>query len=217
MPKLPQSVLAAGAVVLVAAASASMAAALASNGRRPRLTIPAQSHDRVSPRLYRAFGVLRGHHARARSASTLGMSDIGGVDPSAAVTVEGAYVAVVIPGETEVCIENAPTGMTAAAAHAAGLLGGVCGTISAAEARGIAETTQSASGKPVVIGLVPNGNTSVEVTNVDGTTESVPVTDNVYEITTGSPTAVTMRDAAGQVIIRNVAILSHPSATAPAG
>jgi hypothetical protein len=143
---------------------------------------------------------------------------VGGVDPSAAIAVEGgAYPVVVEPGETEICVLNGPEGMTAASAHAAGELGGVCGTIADAETRGLADSTEAASGAPVVIGLVPNGNTSVSVTNTNGTTEDLPVTNNVYEITSGTPTSVTMKDATGATVTRHIAVPTHPPASAPAG
>lgn len=56
----------------------------------------------------------------------------------------------------------------------------------------------------MVFGLVPDGNSSVKVTNSDGTTESVPVLNNVYEITSGDPSTVTLKDASGTEVTRHL-------------
>jgi hypothetical protein len=96
--------------------------------------------------------------------------------------------------------------------------GGVCGTIAAVEARGLAEATESASGSAVVLGLVPNGNASVEVTDADGSRSTVPVANNVYEITGGTPVSVKMRNASGATVSRHLPVLTTPPpASAPAG
>ncbi len=145
------------------------------------------------------------------------LSAIPGLDPSAAVVVNDTYPVVIVPGETSTCVISGPTGMSAAAAAAAGRLGGVCGSISGAEERGLAVTTESASGAPVVVGLAPKGNASVTVTNADGTTESVPVTNNVYEITSGNPSTVNLKETSGKVTTRHLPALSRPPASAPAG
>ena len=92
----------------------------------------------------------------------------------------------------------------------------ICGTISSVEQRGIAETTESASGSPVVLGLVPNGNNSVEVTNANGTKETAPVTNNVYEITSGDPVSATLKNASGATTTRRLPVLSNPAPSAPA-
>lgn len=99
----------------------------------------------------------------------------GGLDTSAATVTGAAYPVVVIPGETSMCLLNGPAGISATAAAEAGLLGGVCGSRSAAEKDGFAETTESASGAPVVIGLPPVGNTTITVTSTNGTSKTVPV------------------------------------------
>lgn len=50
-----------------------------------------------------------------------------------------------------------------------------------------------------LIGLVPDGNSSVMVTRTDGSTESVPVSQNVYIVQGASGLAsVTFRDASGR-------------------
>ena len=95
--------------------------------------------------------------------------------------------------------------------------GGVCGPTSLAQEHGLAITTENAAGEPVIFGLAPAGNTSVGMTEVDGATESVPVTSEVYEVTGGSPNEVTLTAASGETVTRHVAILSLPAASAPAG
>jgi len=48
-----------------------------------------------------------------------------------------------------------------------------------------------------LIGLAPDGNTTVTVTEADGSTRQVPVADNIYEVVGGDPTSITLRDASG--------------------
>ena len=123
----------------------------------------------------------------------------------------------VVPGEGSTCLLNGPIGMSVAAAAAAGRLGGVCGPTRAAQEQGLIETTESASGAQVVIGLAPSGDTGVKVTDVGGGGRQVPVVSRVYEVTDGAPSAVTLTDSSGKQITRRVAGLSKPAASAPAG
>jgi alanine racemase len=48
-----------------------------------------------------------------------------------------------------------------------------------------------------LVGLAPDGNTTVSVTYADGTTRQVSVADNVYLIMGGDPTSITLHDASG--------------------
>jgi hypothetical protein len=48
-----------------------------------------------------------------------------------------------------------------------------------------------------LVGLAPDGNTAVTVTDTDGSNRQVPVTNNVYVVTGGHPSSVTLRDASG--------------------
>jgi hypothetical protein len=171
----------------------------------------------VSARLRQMFEVLDGTR-RARSASVgasyeplpaavaQGMSSQG-MDPNAAVFVGGTFPAWVVPGASEVCLVVGTTGPNSVPSAD-------CATIAASES-GLALVTRSA-GQPVVLGLVPNGNTSVQVTNTNGTKESIPVTNNVYEITKGKPSSVTLRGASGASTTEPTAISPAPPATAPA-
>jgi len=207
-------------VSIVAAISVAAAMASSKNHVLKPHAVPSRA---VSTRLDHIFSVLRGTDLRGRSASVganpqplpaaaiKGLSHIPGLDPSAAVFAGGTTDPVwVIPGSTELCLINGSTATP-------GDLGGVCGSISGAEEHGLAVTTESASGTPIVLGLVPNGNTSVKVTNTDGTTEHVPVTNNVYEIDSGNPSTVNLNEASGKATTRHLAILSRPPASAPAG
>ena len=210
------AVLASALVVIVAAIA--VAAAMASS-KDPTTKPVAVPRARVSVRLDHLFGVLhkkvRAHSASAATEPPLpaaieeGVSLQSTLDPSAAVFAGGAYPTWVIPGSTEICL-------MANATKSGGTPGGICGTISSVEQRGIAETTESASGSPVVLGLVPNGNNSVEVTNANGTKETAPVTNNVYEITSGDPVSATLKNASGATTTRRLPVLSNPAPSAPA-
>lgn len=158
------------------------------------------SRSAVSERLEQVFGALRGGAAGTQVASmshslpeqvAKNMRRIGLV-PSAAAYVAAAHPVWIVPGSVEICVLHL---------EKVGA-GSICGTISAAEQRGLAEGTENATGESLVIGLVPNGNASVSVTMRDGTTESVPVEDNIYEIVGGAPASVTLTNAAGARITR---------------
>lgn len=203
------SVIAVTAVVVVATA-------MAKSGARTHHASP----PAVSPRLYRIFSVLRsdkqaGHRASAAdsipplpAAVVEGMAHEPGLDTSAAVFAGGTYPAWVVPGTNEVCLIHGAIGPR-------GVPGGVCSSIGAVEQRGLAVTTESATGAAVVLGLVPNGNSSVNVTNANGSTESVPVANNVYEITSGTPSTIGLREASGAATTRHVAQLSTPPPSSP--
>jgi hypothetical protein len=48
-----------------------------------------------------------------------------------------------------------------------------------------------------VVGFAPDGNTTVTVTDADGSTRQIPVSSNVYKVTGGDPSSITLRDATG--------------------
>jgi hypothetical protein len=201
------------AALVVIAAAIVVTAGMASSEGSATKHVSAAPRPRVSARLDHIFRVLHAS-ARTRGASVAaaqplpaaieeGVSQQVTLDLSAAVFAGGTYPTWVVPGSTEICL-------MANATKPGGSPGGICGSIAAVEQRGIAETTESASGSPVVLGLVPNGNTSVDVTNANGTKETVPVTNNVYEITSGDPVSATLRNASGATITRHVPVLSAP-------
>ncbi|HEX4033222.1 MAG TPA: hypothetical protein VHX66_02150 [Solirubrobacteraceae bacterium] len=49
----------------------------------------------------------------------------------------------------------------------------------------------------VYVGLVPDGNPTVTVTDTDGSTRQIPVTENIYKVVGGSPSSITFHDASG--------------------
>jgi hypothetical protein len=207
------------ALAVVVAATVAMTA----SGAPPNHAV--KLHSSPSPaasvRLREVFNVLRvgsqgAHSAYASAEQPLpaavveGMRAQAGVDPSEAVYTGGIYPTWVVPGGTTICVVVGTTGPTSVPSSA-------CGSISVAEQRGLAISTENSNGAPIVIGLAPNGNTSVEATNTDGTTETIPVANNVYEITTGRPDAVTLNDASGTPTTRYVALPVPPPPSAPAG
>lgn len=71
---------------------------------------------------------------------------------------------------------------------------------------------------PVVFGLVPNGNVSVEGLDADGSRSFAPVANNVFEIASGDPVSVKFRSATGAAVTEKVGPITQPdSAAAPAG
>jgi hypothetical protein len=182
------------------------------HGRQPK----------ISQRLDQAFSVLHRSGLSAHNTSILpglqGLSAIpDNLDVADAVVIPATYPVVIVPGETGVCLLNGPLGMTAAEAGAAGQLGGTCSSVANAEKYGLAETTESASGGPMVVGIAPNGNTSVTVTSSNDTTQRTPVTNNVYEIIGGTPATIRLKSASGASVTRSVAPISHPPASSPTG
>lgn len=170
--------------------------------------------------------VERGYHtngpltsplaASGISASTLptaviqGLSDFPGIDLATAQAAGSVYPAWVITGSTETCVMHD-------AMRPDDVPGGVCGPTSVAQERGLAITTENAAGAPVIFGLAPAGNTSVNVSESDGSTKNVPVTNGVYEVTGGTPSAVSLTAASGKTITSHLAVLSPPPpASAPA-
>lgn len=208
-------------LVLVAALVAisvavAVTAAMGSSGSRTTKRTAAVRRP-VSSRLYHLIGALaRVHQASTAShpvpAAVLeGTAQQIGISPSAAVFTGGTYPTWIVPGSTEVCLMHDAVGRI-------GAPGGICGTIAAFEQRGLAEATEASPGSPVVLGLVPNGNTSVDVTNSNGSTESVPVANNVYEITSGDPVSATLKNASGASTTRRLPVISAPPPpSAPTG
>lgn len=132
-----------------------------------------------------------------------------GLDTSAAVLAGSSIPVWVDPGSTNVCLVDAEKSRGEATVS-------VCGPKAAAERRGLALATENAAGQPVVLGLAPNGNTSVKVTDTDGASESIPVTNGVYEITSGTPSTVGLKEASGQETTRSVPVVTQPPVSAPA-
>lgn len=211
--RLKRPVIVASAVALVCAigvvAAAMAIASHSSKHYRPH-------YHPASARLRRAFSVLDVRSIKARSAAVAAEplpeavanvmpQSVAGVDPAAAVYAGGTYPAWVVPGASKVCLVAGSTGPTS-------VPGSTCAQLAWAEQHGLAIATESSTGTPVVFGLAPNGNTSVEVTETGGSTRSVPVANNVYEIVGGSPKAVKLKGLSGARWERTVG----PLAPAPA-
>lgn len=181
----------------------------------------------VSPVLYRVFTVLRYHRAHAHGAAVDANAqslpgfvandmERTGVDVSAAVFAGGTYPTWVIPGAKNVClVVDATEGQSVA--KDPGGWGAVCGSVTGATERGIALTTENATGAPIVVGLAPNGNGTVKVTNTDGTAEEQQVVNNVYEVTKDVPRTVSLRGSTGALMTRDVALPTPPPSPAPSG
>lgn len=198
--------------LVAAAAAVAVTAGTASSHHAER-----QAHRAISGRLAQVFQVLD-RRVRARRAAAAGgrplptgvvagMSRQPGVDPSQAAYAGGEYPTWVVPGSSEVCLVVGATGTR-------GVPSSVCGPISRAES-GLVVLTETDSGQPLVLGLAPDGNRSVSVTDKDDATESVPVTDNVFEIVRGHPVSVSLKDTAGNRSSRSVAISAPPGPTRP--
>jgi len=165
----------------------------------------------------RAFAVLTSTRAKTATVSSEplpagvaeGMSSQG-LSPSEAVFTSGTYPTWVVPGGTEVCLVHAAIGTR-------GAPGASCASVQKAEAGRLTLVTETDSGAPVVFGLAPSNNSSVTVTDVDGTTHTVPVTNNVYEVTAGNPATVSLKEASGTSVTEQVKLPPLPSASEPTG
>lgn len=205
------------AILVVAAAILVVATATAaSNHHGVKLR---RSATHVAPRLGQMFAALHSDSLSAHTAAVgasqplppnvqAGMSALPGRDVGSAVFTGGTYPTWVVPGSSEVCLVIGAIGRR-------GVPGGTCAPVADAEA-GLLLMTETDSGQPLVLGLAPNGNASVKVTYADGTKASVPVSNNVYEITSGKPSTVTLTAASGAPITRSVAMSPPPPPSAPA-
>lgn len=127
------------------------------------------------------------------------------MDPAGARYVTGAYPVWIVPG-TEVCIvttgRNGPREFP----------GATCNTVAAAEQGKVCYSSVTEGGAPIVVGLAPDGDSVVTVTEANGSTVQAPVTDNVYEISSGDPVSVTLTTASGASVTLPVAVPAPPLA-----
>jgi hypothetical protein len=79
-----------------------------------------------------------------------------------------------------------------------GMASSDCGTSQEALEGKLISYTTTPSGTPVTTGLAPNGNTSVIATEANGSSRTVSVNENVYEIVGNAPLAITLSNASGQ-------------------
>jgi hypothetical protein len=211
-------------LIAIVVAAIVVTAAGAKSGSRDVTRSRNSADSHVSRRLLAEFKVLhqeefRGAHNASTSASyqPLPQGVIEGMEqaqpqmePSSAAFAGGTYPTWVVPGADHVCLVLGTTGANSVPSSS-------CGSTASAEQHGLAISTENEAGTPVIVGLVPNGNPVVKVTNTNGTSKGVPVVDNVYEVTGGAPRTVTFRDGAGSETTRPVAVIpAPPPPSAPA-
>jgi hypothetical protein len=104
----------------------------------------------------------------------------------------------VVPGDGWICLD------LAASASPASLDGGgmECNTEAAAEAGRMVTWTSASANTLVVQGMVPDGVSEVTLTAADGTSLTVPVSDNLYgaNLTGGELQSVRMGGPAGELV-----------------
>jgi len=206
-------------LIAIAVAAIVVGAAGAKSGSRDVTRSRKSAGSHVSRRLLAEFKVLRqdqegvkGAHGASASASyqPLPQGVVEGMDraqpemePSSAAFAGGTYPTWVVPGANHICLVLGTTGANSVPSSS-------CGSTSSAAHQGLVISTENEAGTPVIVGLVPNGNSVVRVTDTGGTSKSVPVVDNVYEVTGGAPRTVTFRDGSGSETTRPVALVSAP-------
>jgi hypothetical protein len=162
--------------VIVAAIIAALAA-IAVSAAAPTPRIPAKPTQSADRRLGSRFSVLAGSSSGAAlpagtathltAPGTL-VSEFA-LEPTSAVAVEiNDTQAWVIPGRRGICLAVSGVLLTTE----------VCGPLANADAGCLVMVLRPSSG-PVIYGLVPDG-ASVTVTDTDGSSSGVPVTNNVF-------------------------------------
>jgi hypothetical protein len=234
-------VVAAAIAIPVALGSKSRAVPVqAATGSKSLAAALADRHDSGPPaltQLKRRFGVFRhgaffaggsrAHGASGGEPSALTkfmtmLEQSPRYEPSMAVALEaGVYPVVVVAGASTVHLYNGPAGTNVGTtALEGGDMGGVSGPRASVEAEGLWDLRESTGGAIADFGLVPDGDTSVHVSYANGTSSTVPVTNNVAEVT-GSrsgaiPSSVSYKSAAGIEITEHIEIANPaPAASAP--
>jgi hypothetical protein len=113
-----------------------------------------------------------------------------GLHANEAVFTGGTYPTWVVPGTGFVCL-------VVGTIETRGLPGASCASAAQAEAGELTMLTETDAGAPIVLGLAPNTNKSITVTDTDGAAHSVPVTNNIYEIHSGTPATVNLKSITG--------------------
>jgi len=83
---------------------------------------------------------------------------------------------------------------------APGMASSSCGTYEEALEGKLISHSTTESGTPVIVGLAPNDNTSVIATEANGSSHTLSVNENVYEIVGKSPQTITLSNASGHTI-----------------
>ncbi len=184
-----------GTLAIAAVATAVVVGAVSSSASNVH---PKVATSRATER--RAFAVLRSTTAREAAvvshplpAGILeGMARFPGRAPPEAVYTGGTYATWIVPGSRETCLVVGSVGKNSVPSID-------CGSLEEAVAGQITLTTETDDGSPLAFGIAPNSNSSVNVTEADGANRSVPVKNNVYEITTGTPASVQVTAETGEV------------------
>ncbi len=85
-----------------------------------------------------------------------------------------------------------------------GMASSSCGTYQEALEGTLISHSSTPSGTAVTVGLAPNGNTSVTATEANGTSRTLSVNENVYEIVGKAPLTITLSNASGQTVTAGV-------------
>jgi hypothetical protein len=113
-----------------------------------------------------------------------------GIDPDLARYAPAANTWV-LPGSTGVCLIT--YGIVGP-----GVGSGTCASDSTALAGDFVSFQHKYPDSDIaLVGLAPDGNTTVTVTDANGTTRQIPVTDNIYVVTGGNPASITLLTASG--------------------
>jgi hypothetical protein len=115
-----------------------------------------------------------------------------GIDPNLARYAAAASTWI-LPGSSGACLIA-----LGVAGH--GVSSGVCNSAQAALSGELVVRTGSSRGAVnTLVGLAPDGNATVTITDADGSTRQVPVSDNVYKVTGGHPSAIIEHDSSGAI------------------
>lgn len=191
------------AAIAVAAIAATLIASTASAHKarhRPR----AAAATSGSMAILNAFSVLRKPAASggaplppsAESAASDESSQAAKIEPelTAEVKVQAQYPVWIASENGQLClIQSGVVGP--------GVADSACGSYEEALAGKLIKFSTTPSGTPVIVGLAPNGNTSVQATEASGSSHALSVKENVYEIVGSAPHTITLHDANDQTTI----------------
>jgi hypothetical protein len=185
----------------------------------PRTVNHSRWHSRVSPLLIRSFSILRDRSARAAATSgsqalpahfaTRFMAGPGAkwaLNPGLARYVAPgsnslAQALWIIPGSRGAClVEEDPSG-----------IGATCGPAGDVSENGLGLLVGTGPGNETSFELVPDGNSSVTVSDPGGGARQVGVLDNVVEVANAASTTVTYRTFSGQRAQHTVPMVNPPS------
>jgi len=195
-----------------------------------RTAVPGTRHRVVPASLLRDFAVLKHAHVAASSEAVqlpaeYAAAIAGSTDPQSPLYVYGPNAALaqyvaptgtlgmwLVPGSGGLCFHVVSS--TANASQGSGQGGyGVCSTTANAELGRAFVFTELGNGSDLLVGVAPNAAKSVAITLGDGSTETIPVVDDVYAVTASAVAAVTVDDAAGATQTYNMPASAGPPTT----